>query len=95
MRISNPTTFAGDQPLATRQYVLNNLGNTYNVLSGMLTNQNSTLSGEISALENRVIKWLTGKEASPDNPTGVAKGAGYAYLNEKTGKIDLSLMQPM
>lgn len=99
MRISNPTSFAGDQPLATRKYVieaqnavLENIKDNSELLSGMLDANTSMLTGNISALENKIKKWLTGNESSQ---TGAAKGAGYAYLNDKTGKIDLSLMPPM
>ena len=99
MRISNPTSFAGDQPLATRKYVidaqnaiLENMKDNSEILSGMLDANTSMLSGNISKLENKIIKWLTGNESSQ---TGAAKGAGYAYLNDTTGKIDLSLMPPI
>jgi hypothetical protein len=59
MRISNPTSFAGDQPLATREYVVQNIANNHTVLSGMLDDTKSMLTGNISALENKIKGWLT------------------------------------
>jgi hypothetical protein len=63
MRISNPRVFVGDQPLATREYVISitKAGNDY--LSGLL-------SANINALEEKVSQWLTGDNS--DNPAGLS-----------------------
>lgn len=58
MRISNPRVFVGDQPLATREYVIN-----------LTKAEDEKLSADINALEQKVSQWLTG--GNSNKPEGL------------------------